>query len=148
MIDSKLIEFDKVSTTKEIVFDKLSALVVENGYATNITSVKQALLDREKEGTTGMMDGFAIPHAKSTAITKAGVAILRLSNGVEWQSMDGQRITSVIALFIPDGERGKTHLRYLSQIARLLMQEKFKKEFKSANTPEEIQMVLTTYLEE
>lgn len=147
MIDIKLIECNNDSSTKEAVFEHLSKLVCDNGYAADVATVKQALRAREMEGTTGMMDGFAIPHAKSAAVSKAGIVILKLTNGLEWQSMDGSLITSVIALFIPEDEAETTHLHYLAKIARLLMREEFKEAFNRANTPEAIQNVLNTYLE-
>lgn len=146
MIDKKLVLVDVSASSKESVFDCLSQLVFEHGYATDIVLVKGALLAREDEGTTGMMDGFAIPHAKSSAITKPGVAVLKLANGVEWQSMDGQPITSVIALFIPETEAGTTHLKFLSKIARLLMKTEFKTSFTNANSVEEIVELLEKHL--
>lgn len=147
MIDEKLIQVGVVAFSKEEVFDCLSRLVVEHGYATDSALVNEALLTREMEGTTGMMDGFAIPHAKSPVITKPGVAVLKLTNGVEWQSMDGQPITSVIALFIPETEAGSTHLQLLSKIARFLMKAEFKKSFANAVSVEDISGLLKKNLE-
>lgn len=146
MIDEKLIQVEVPVLSKDEVFDYLSQLVVKQGYATDPTSVKEALFEREKEGTTGMMDGFAIPHAKSSNITKPGVAVLKLAHGVDWQSMDGQAIRYVIALFIPEAEAGTTHLQLLSKIARLLMKTEFKKSFAKATSEEEIIGVLKEYL--
>lgn len=145
MIDINLIQFTSELPTKESVFEQLATIIYENGYGTDTTAIKKALFTREEEGTTGMMDGFAIPHAKSSAIIKPCVAILKLPTGVEWQSMDGKLISSVIALFIPDSEAGTTHLQYLSKIARLLMKEDFKHQFQDANTPEEVAKVFSTF---
>lgn len=146
MIDQKLIFVDVTARTKEEVFEFLAEAVVKNGYAYDNEQVKQALIFRENEGTTGMMDGFAIPHAKSSAIIKAGIAVVKLQDGVEWQSMDGKAVTSVIALFIPENQASTTHLEYLSKVARLLMRSDFKEAFSQAKTVEEIQTVMTTHL--
>ncbi|MCC9892018.1 PTS transporter subunit EIIA, partial [Streptococcus agalactiae] len=121
MIDKNLIRVDVDMPLKKDVFAYLAGLVVENDYADDTDQVYKSLLSREEEGTTGMMDGFAIPHAKSQAVIKPGIAVLKLKNGVEWESMDGKLIDSVIALFIPETEVGSTHLTYLSKIARILM---------------------------
>ncbi|MCC9896820.1 PTS transporter subunit EIIA [Streptococcus agalactiae] len=147
MIDKNLIRVDVDMPLKKDVFAYLAGLVVENDYADDTDQVYKSLLSREEEGTTGMMDGFAIPHAKSQAVIKPGIAVLKLKNGVEWESMDGKLIDSVIALFIPETEVGSTHLTYLSKIARILMKNDFKKDFKEAHEIEEIETVFNKYLE-
>ncbi|MFT8187348.1 fructose PTS transporter subunit IIA [Streptococcus agalactiae] len=147
MIDKNLIRVDVDMPLKKDVFAYLAGLVVENDYADDTDQVYKSLLSREEEGTTGMMDGFAIPHAKSQAVIKPGIAVLKLKNGVEWESMDGKLIDSVIALFIPDTEVGSTHLTYLSKIARILMKNDFKNDFKEAHEIEEIETVFNKYLE-
>ncbi|RJX45814.1 PTS fructose transporter subunit IIA [Streptococcus agalactiae] len=147
MIDKNLIRVDVDIPLKKDVFAYLAGLVVENGYADDTDQVYKSLLSREEEGTTGMMDGFAIPHAKSQAVIKPCIAVLKLKNGVEWESMDGKLIDSVIALFIPETEVGSTHLTYLSKIARILMKNDFKNDFKEAHEIEEIETIFNKYLE-
>ncbi|CEF51706.1 MULTISPECIES: fructose PTS transporter subunit IIA [Streptococcus] len=147
MIDKNLICVDVDMPLKKDVFAYLAGLVVENGYADDTDQVYKSLLSREEEGTTGMMDGFAIPHAKSQAVIKPGIAVLKLKNGVEWESMDGKLIDSVIALFIPETEVGSTHLTYLSKIARILMKNDFKYDFQKAHEIDEIEIVFNKFLE-
>lgn len=147
MIDKNLICVDVDMPLKKDVFAYLAGLVVENGYADDTDQVYKSLLSREEEGTTGMMDGFAIPHAKSQAVIKPNIAVLKLKNGVEWESMDGKLIDSVIALFIPETEVGSTHLTYLSKIARILMKNDFKYDFQKAHEIDEIEIVFNKFLE-
>ncbi|OHY30599.1 PTS fructose transporter subunit IIA [Streptococcus parauberis] len=147
MIDKNLICVDVDMPLKKDVFAYLAGLVVENGYADDTDQVYKSLLSREEEGTTGMMDGFAIPHAKSQAVIKPGIAVLKLKNGVEWESMDGKLIDSVIALFIPETEVGSTHLTYLSKIARILIKNDFKYDFQKAHEIDEIEIVFNKFLE-
>ncbi len=147
MIDKNLICVDVDMPLKKDVFAYLAGLVVENGYADDTDQVYKSLLSREEEGTTGMMEGFAIPHAKSQAVIKPGIAVLKLKNGVEWESMDGKLIDSVIALFIPETEVGSTHLTYLSKIARILMKNDFKYDFQKAHEIDEIEIVFNKFLE-
>lgn len=147
MIDKNLICVHVDMPLKKDVFAYLAGLVVENGYADDTDQVYKSLLSREEEGTTGMMDGFAIPHAKSQAVIKPGIAVLKLKNGVEWESMDGKLIDSVIALFIPETEVGSTHLTYLSKDARILMKNDFKYDFQKAHEIDEIEIVFNKFLE-
>lgn len=138
MIDRRIIEVNVELSTKEEVFSYLSSLVVSAGYAEDPQAVLAALKAREAEGTTGMMDGFAIPHAKSEAIHKPGIAVLKLARGVEWDSMDGQPARFIVALFIPESQAGATHLQLLSKLARLLMRQEFKNNFEAAGSYEAV----------
>lgn len=95
-----------------------------------------AFLAREAEGTTGMMEGFAIPHAKSDAITEAAVIVVKDESGVTgWDTMDGAPVNVAIALLIPGAQAGTTHLKILSKVAEALMDEDFRATVKVPPTP-------------
>ncbi len=85
-----------------------------------------------------MMDGFAIPHAKDHSIEEANVIIVQLNSKIDWKSLDGEGTDFIIALFIPDSEAGTTHLKLLSQVARLLMHKEVTNCLKQAQSPDEI----------
>ena len=114
--------------------------------AQDAQEVFDKLNEREQEGTTGMMNGFAIPHAKAATIQQAAIIIVTLDQGVEWQSLDNQLTEFVIALFIPDAEAGTTHLKLLS-VARLLLREEVTSGLKQASSPAEIATLLNNQLE-
>lgn len=147
MISENQIFLNQTHTSKEEVFRFLAEQTVALGIADSAQPVVTALEQRESEGTTGMMDGFAIPHAKSAAIIKPSVMIVSFTEGVEWDSLDGQPIRYAIALFIPEGEAGTTHLQLLSKIARMLMKQDFKEKFAAAQTPAALNALFTDYLD-
>lgn len=147
MISENHIFLNQSYDNKTDVFHFLADKAVALGIAAASQPVFDALELRESEGTTGMMDGFAIPHAKSAAITQPSVMIVSFTEGVEWDSLDGQPIRYAIALFIPDGEAGTTHLQLLSKIARMLMKQEFKEQFAAAQTPKALNDLLTKYLD-
>lgn len=138
---------DQTWNSKDEVFHFLAEQAVEKGFAKDAETVYLALAKREKEGTTGMMDGFAIPHGKSNTIIEPGILIVTLKNGVEWEAMDGKPTTFVLAMLIPEAEKGEGHLKILSQVARMLMKEKVKTELKQADTPQQIEAVLEEYIQ-
>ncbi|EOI02693.1 PTS system, fructose subfamily, IIA component [Enterococcus moraviensis ATCC BAA-383] len=123
---------------------KASALqfLAESAQKLRLTTDSSAVLtsfdDREKEGSTGMMDGFAIPHAKNATITEASVLIVKTKNPIEWDSLDGKPTEVIIALLIPEQEAGTTHLKLLSKVARLLMNSEFKQQIKQLDSETEI----------
>lgn len=115
----------------------LADFAVQNNLATDAAKVLASYKQREQEGSTGMTEGFAIPHAQSVAINKSAMIILKLKKPIDWQSLDGQKIDTVISFLIPEVD-SNSHLKYLSNTAKLLTHEDFIASLKKANTPEEI----------
>ncbi|MTB63577.1 PTS fructose transporter subunit IIA [Streptococcus sp. zg-86] len=146
MICQELIQVHQTFQTQDEVFDYLARLVTQEGYATDVKQVVEALCEREAQSTTGMMDGYAIPHAKSPAILKPAIVVLTLEEGIDWHSLDGQATRYILALFIPETEAGSTHLTLLSQLARLLMRREFKHQFEAAKTSQDLKNLLETFL--
>ena len=110
------------ATTVDEVLDFLAAKAVEAGLADDKDALVAAFQERESQGTTGMVGGFAIPHAKSATIHEPAVMVVKL-NDVEWESMDHAPIKMAIALLMPDNEAGVAHLKTLSKVAVMLMNE-------------------------
>lgn len=117
---------DNPATTVDEALEFLSDKAVELGIADDRAAVLDAFHAREEEGTTGMMEGFAIPHAKSDAINEAAVMVVKFAGDVAWDSMDDKPIRVAIALCVPGGEAGTTHLKLLSKVAVMLMDEGFR----------------------
>ena len=117
---------DHPATTVDEVLTFLGEQAAEQGITDDAAGAIAALRAREAEGTTGMMEGFAIPHAKSASIKKVGVLVVKFSGDVEWETMDKKPIKVAIALLVPDGEVPATHLQLLSKVAVMLMDESFR----------------------
>ncbi len=129
---------DKEFASREEVLEFMSQKAFEFGFAEDAESVHKAFLDREEEGMTGLEGGFAIPHAKSDVIQKPGVFILKLTSGLEWPCFDDQPIDTILGLLVPGDKAGTTHLRVLSQVAVMLMDDEFKAFLKESKSQEEI----------
>lgn len=120
---------------------------VKAGLADDADAVMNAFLTREAEGTTGMMEGFAIPHAKSDAITEAAVIVVKDDSGVTgWDTMDGAPVNVAIALLIPGAQAGTTHLKILSKVAEALMDEDFRATVKGSSDAAEIAKTINARL--
>lgn len=125
----------------------VSNQAVKAGIAGDADAVMNAFLAREAEGTTGMMEGFAIPHAKSDAITEAAVIVVKDDSGVTgWDTMDGAPVNVAIALLIPDAQAGTTHLKILSKVAEALMDEDFRATVKGSTDAAEIAKTINARL--
>ena len=125
----------------------VSNQAVKAGIANDADAVMNAFLAREAEGTTGMMEGFAIPHAKSDAITEAAVIVVKDESGVTgWDTMDGAPVNVAIALLIPGAQAGTTHLKILSKVAEALMDEDFRATVKGSTDAAEIAKTINARL--
>lgn len=125
----------------------VSNQAVKAGVASDADAVMNAFLAREAEGTTGMMEGFAIPHAKSDAITEAAVIVVKDESGVTgWDTMDGAPVNVAIALLIPGAQAGTTHLKILSKVAEALMDEDFRATVKGSTNAAEIAKTINARL--
>lgn len=125
----------------------VSNQAVKAGVADDADAVMNAFLAREAEGTTGMMEGFAIPHAKSDAINEAAVIVVKDDSGVTgWDTMDGAPVNVAIALLIPGAQAGTTHLKILSKVAEALMDEGFRSTVKGSTDAAQIAKTINARL--
>ena len=124
---------------RDDVLSFISNEAVKNGIADDADALMQAFLARESEGTTGMMDGFAIPHAKCAAVKAPAVIVVKDDSGVAgWDTMDQAPVNVAIALLIPEAQAGTTHLKLLSKVAEALMDEDFRTTVKGATETSQV----------
>ncbi|MBI0033882.1 fructose-specific PTS transporter subunit EIIC [Lactobacillus sp. M0396] len=138
ILDLQNIKVDVDVASREDALKYLADFAVKNNLANDSEAVYNSYVKREKEGSTGMTDGFAIPHAQSAAIAKSSMIVLKLKQPIDWQSLDGKKIDTVISFLIPQVD-SNAHLQYLSNTAKLLTHADFIAKLKAANTPAEIQ---------
>lgn len=112
------------------------------GITDDADAVYDAFQAREGIDKTGMVDGFAVPHCKSDAVKDAAVIIFKNEQPVEWPSLDDKPVDIAMALLIPEGEAGTTHLRLLSKSAVLLMNADFKATLRGSNDAAQIAQAL------
>lgn len=138
---------DAPASTVDEAFQFFADEAVALGIADDAQAVADAFNAREGEGTTGMMEGFSIPHAKCDAIKRAAVLVIRFREDIEWESMDDTPVRVAIALLVPGAEKGTTHLKLLSQVAVLLMDEEFRGVALASESAEEISRAVSAGLE-
>ena len=127
------------ATSVDEVLLFLSEKAVELGITDDVESTLEAFKNREAEGTTGMMDGFAIPHAKCAAVKTPAVIVVKDDSGVTgWDTMDQAPVNVAIALLIPEAQAGTTHLKLLSKVAEALMDEDFRTTVKGATETSQV----------
>lgn len=121
---------------KEEAINTLVDLMAASGNLNDKEEYKKAVLAREELSTTGIGDGIAIPHAKTKAVKDAGLASMIVTDGVDYDSLDGAPAKLFFMIAAPDGENN-LHLEVLARLSTMLMDEEFKNSLLSAKTPEE-----------
>ena len=130
------IELNANVNDKNSAIDKLVELMITNGNIINKDEYKRVVLEREKEGTTGIGEGIAIPHGKSNVVLKPGLSAIVVPNGVEFNSLDGQPAKLLFLIAAPDN-KDNVHLDVLSRLSTLLMDPKFKENLLNSKSAEE-----------
>lgn len=121
ILDPQVIKVGMKSKDKESVLIDLSNVLKNAGYIDDTMIFLKDIYDREAEGITGIGNYIAIPHGKSEAVKKVGVAIGVLEDEIEWESMDDNGVKVVILFSVNNDSNGaQTHLRLLSKIAQKL----------------------------
>lgn len=117
---------------RDAALQAITAHALAVGIASDADALTAAFLKRESEGTTGMVDGFAIPHAKTDAVKRPAVVVLKANEGIaSWETMDNAPVTCVIALLVPESMAGTEHLQILSKVATALTDDAFRAAFKA-----------------
>ena len=111
-------------------------LMAKGGNISDTDKYMEGVFAREEEGTTGIGEGIAIPHAKNDAVRAPGLAAMVIPNGVDYDSMDGEPVNLVFLIAAPNTE-DNVHLEVLSRLSMLLMDGSFKENLLKAATAEE-----------
>lgn len=114
------------AANKEEAIDKFIISLDRTGTIKEPNALKDALLEREKLGTTGIGNGIAMPHARSSAIKDLTVAFFRSEKGIDFKSMDSEPVHLVFLLLAPV-TAGGPYLKLLAKISRLLRSDDFRK---------------------
>lgn len=143
ILNPAIVDLKVEGTTKDEVLRNLAAKLLENDYIDDVDQFISDIYLREAEGPTGMGDGISIPHGKSKAAKKIGIAIGRTVNPIRWESSvtdDGWQDSHLIFLFcvFVDSGFAATHLLLLSQLAGKLGNEARVARLNSCETVDEI----------
>ncbi|EOR23000.1 PTS family fructose/mannitol porter component IIBC [Niallia nealsonii AAU1] len=114
------------------------------GKLTDKDTYKQAILKREEQSTTGIGEGIAIPHAKTSAVKSPAIAFGRSISGVDYESLDGQPANLFFMIAAPDGANN-THLEALSRLSTLLLKEEVRSKLLNATSKQDIISIIDSY---
>lgn len=125
--------FDVDINTKNEALKFISHKAFELGLTDNESGLLSDFLKREEEFSTGLQDGFAIPHAKSDFAKQIAILYVRAKDSVsEWETLDDTKVTDLFALIVPKENAGNEHLLMISKLATSLLDDDFKLKVKTS----------------
>ena len=138
VINTNAVVLDLEAVNKTEVLNCLTELLFDDD---SIDSKDKFLVDvllRESEGKTGIGCGVAIPHGKSASVKKTCVAIAKLKEPIEWETIDGEPVQVVILFAVDDKDKTNYFIKLMSEVARLLAREDFCRNLLSAKDKNEL----------
>lgn len=129
VLDERIICTELDAVDKEDALKKMIKMLLDAGYIDDAEGFYEDVLLRESQGITGIGNYIAIPHGKSSSVSKVGISIAKLNNEIQWETNDGKGV-KVIFLFAvgDDSENSLEHLKLLAQVAgRIASDEAAKK---------------------
>ena len=140
LLRKESIELNTSVNSKNEAIDKLVSLQIKGGNISDAEAYKKGILAREKMSSTAIGDGIAIPHAKSEAVKRPGLAAITVPDGVDYEALDGKPSDLLFMIAAPND--GDVHLEVLSRLMTMLMDEEFRKKLISAGSKEEFLEVI------
>ncbi len=123
--------------TKQEIMEELLDILVAAGHVNDRRAALKALLEREAKMPTGLQNGLALPHAKTSAVNSLFAALATKPEGVDFGSLDGLPTTIFVMTLSPLNRAGP-HVQFLAEIGRILGDEEVRKKVLAAKTPAEI----------
>ena len=137
VLDEHLVQTELQGTTKEEIINAMIELAAHSPRVLDKEKVRQAIFEREKIMSTGVGNGFAIPHGKTDAINDIVAAFATTALPIDYQSLDEKPVRLVFLLIGKDNMVGP-HIKLLSRISRLMGKEEFRAKLLELKTPKEI----------
>ena len=141
LLDDRSILLDGRVADKKAALDQMVELMDASGKLRDKETYRQGVYAREQEGSTGIGEGIAIPHCKSDAVIKPGLAAMVVKDGVEFESLDGQPAHLFFLIAAPNTE-DNVHLDVLSRLSVLLMDEDFNNKLRQATSVSEFKQII------
>ncbi|WP_232554461.1 PTS sugar transporter subunit IIA [Klebsiella pneumoniae] len=123
VLNVKNIKLNMTARTKEEVIEELTDLLIHDGAVTNKEDFIRDVWLREEQGSTGFENHIAIPHGKSSGVSRTALAIGRTQHAIPWETMDGSDVRCVILFAVCLVDQNATHIRLLAQVSGSLADE-------------------------
>ena len=142
LLQKESIALGRKPQDKADAIGQMVELLAKSGSLEDKKKFKQAILERERLSTTGIGEGIAIPHGKSSAVKRAALAAMVVPQGVDFASADSAPVHLLFMIAVPE-EGAELHLEVLERLAAMLMDEDFRKRLTAAKDAAEFLHILS-----
>ncbi|EOA6069171.1 PTS sugar transporter subunit IIA [Klebsiella pneumoniae] len=123
VLNVKNIKLNMTARTKEEFIEELTDLLIQDGAVTNKEDFIRDVWLREELGSTGFENHIAIPHGKSSGVSRTALAIGRTQHAIPWETMDSSDVRCIILFAVCLVDQNATHIRLLAQVSGSLADE-------------------------
>jgi PTS system fructose-specific IIC component len=133
--------------TKQEIIDEMVEILYQGGKLNDKEEYKKAILAREAQSSTGLEEGIAIPHAKTSAVKIPSIAFGLSKNGVDYKSLDGEPSKLFFMIAAP-ANASDTHIEILSKLTTMLLDDEIREKLLEVKTEQEVIDILTSDIKE
>jgi fructose-specific phosphotransferase system IIA component len=137
ILEESFIAINLQADTKEKALNAMIDMLAGSPKVLDLEKIRHAILERERIMSTGVGHGFAIPHAKTDALTDIIAAFATTARPIDFQALDDQPVRLIFMLVGRETHVG-THLKLLSRVSRLMNSENFRNQLLQATSPAEV----------
>ncbi|MFD9333413.1 fructose-specific PTS transporter subunit EIIC [Streptomyces sp. NPDC060028] len=131
-LTARTVKTELASDSKEAAIREMAEMLAGTGNVRDVDELVRVALAREAQGTTGLGESIAIPHAKTDAVARPTVGFARSEEGIEWGALDGTKARLIFMISVPEAAAGDEHLRILALLSRKLMDAGFRERLQGA----------------
>lgn len=147
LLTRECINLNLKGQTKQEIIDEMVEILYQGGKLNDKEEYKKAILAREAQSSTGLEEGIAIPHAKTSAVKIPSIAFGLSKNGVDYESLDGEPSKLFFMIAAP-ANASNTHIEILSKLTTMLLDDEIREKLLKVKTPEEVISILTSDIKE
>ena len=137
VLKTDYIKIPMAASDKTTAITELVDLLNEHGLISDYDAVLDAVMQREAARSTGIGQGLAVPHGKSAAVDRLIMAVGKLPQPIDFDSIDGQPVVMIMLLVSPINKTGP-HIQALAGISRLMTDNELRKEVWAADSPDQL----------
>lgn len=141
MLTENCINLNLTGKTKAEIIDEMVEILYSAGKLNDKEEYKKEILKRESQSSTGLEEGIAIPHAKTSAVKVPSIAFGLSKEGVDYESLDGEPSKLFFMIAAP-ANASDTHIEVLSKLTTMLLDDDIREKLLNAKEPKDVLEIL------
>ncbi len=140
MLTNNKLVFKSTSTTPLSIFKDIESKVISQNNKIRKGAIVEALRTREKQISTALQDGVAIPHGEIEGLKKPMVVVVKTNANVKWKTLDNSKVRIAIAILVPV-DSSKMHFDILTKLSKKLIDKDFIKQIKTGSIVKTVELI-------